>query len=133
MITLLLIAFLAGWTWLVALVCLIMAVGTWWPELGLFKLFYQRVLRPAGLLKPDPQPDSPQPHLFAQGVGALFLAAATLSFAAQAVLLGWVLAWIVIVLATVNLVFGFCVGCFVYYQLQRRLGITVTLPMWKRA
>jgi uncharacterized membrane protein len=32
---------------------------------------------------------------------------------------GWVLVWIVIALASLNLFVGFCAGCFVYYQLNR--------------
>jgi hypothetical protein len=37
----------------------------------------------------------------------------------QATALGWALAWLVVVLAALNLFLGFCAGCFVYYQLNR--------------
>jgi hypothetical protein len=40
-------------------------------------------------------------------MGGAMLALASLVFAASATLLGWVLAWIVIVLAFVNLAFDF--------------------------
>jgi uncharacterized RDD family membrane protein YckC len=63
--------------------------------------------------------DNPEPHLFSQGLGAAFLVGSTVSLLAGAVVLGWVLAWIVIVLASLNLFGGFCVGCFVYYWLGR--------------
>jgi ABC-type xylose transport system permease subunit len=36
-----------------------------------------------------------------------------------ATLAGWVLAWVVIVLASLNLFLGFCAGCAVYYWLNR--------------
>ena len=36
--------------------------------------------------------------------------------------LGWGLVWLVIALAALNLFLGFCVGCFVYYQLNK-LGL----------
>jgi amino acid transporter len=122
-------AFLFNWAWLVALVAVVMLVGTFMPQAGLFKLFYARVLRPSGLLKPNVVADDPQPHLFAQGVGGIFLLLASLSFLAGWTMLGWVLAVIVIALAAVNLLFGFCMGCFMYYQLGRR-GIRPSLPSW---
>ncbi|MFQ5577385.1 MAG: DUF4395 domain-containing protein, partial [Anaerolineae bacterium] len=75
--------------------------------------------KPNGILAPNLINDDPAPHRFAQGVGAAFLLAASialLSFGSP--VLGWVLAWIVIILAAVNLVFNFCAGCFVYYRLD---------------
>lgn len=129
-IGLLTVAFVLDQPWLVAFVGMVMLVGTIWPEAGLFKLLYAKLLRPAGLLKPDPRPDKPHPHLFAQGVGALFLVAAALAFAANGVVVGWLLVAIVVVLAAINLFAGFCMGCFFYYQLVRR-GVTPNLPLWR--
>lgn len=129
-IGLLLLAFLFNWIWLVAFVGAVMIVGTIWPGAGLFKLVYARVLKPAGLLKPDPRLDKPNPHLFAQGLGGIFLALATLAFLAGGGAVGWLLTAIVIVLAAINLFAGFCLGCFIYYQLVRR-GINLNLPIWR--
>jgi Domain of unknown function (DUF4395) len=129
-ITLLIVAFLLNQIWLVPFVAVVMLVGTWWPQAGLFKLFYVRALKPAGLLKPDLVVDEAQPHLFAQGVGGLFLAVSTLAFMLGSAWLGWVLAGIVVVLAAVNLFLGFCVGCFIYFQMARR-GIHLALPGWQ--
>ncbi|HZY42047.1 MAG TPA: DUF4395 family protein, partial [Anaerolineae bacterium] len=61
-------------------------------------------------------------HLFAQGVGGAFLAAAALAFIANAAAVGWVLTWIVIALASLNLFAGICVGCLMYYWFNR-LGV----------
>ena len=130
-IALLALAFVLDWRWLVAVIGLVMVIGTVWPRAALFKAIYARVLRPAGLLKPDVRPDEPEPHLFAQGVGGLFLAAATLGFALGAGVIGWLLAAVVAVLSAVNLVFGFCLGCFFYYQMAR-LGVRAELPWWRR-
>jgi DMSO reductase anchor subunit len=47
---------------------------------------------------------------------------ASLSLWGGYTVLGWVLAWLVVVLAAVNLFFGFCAGCFAFYQLSR-LGL----------
>ena len=123
-------AFLFNWPWLVALVAVVMLVGTFAPDAGLFKQFYSRVLRPAGLLKPKVVADEPQPHLFAQGVGGTFLLLASFAFLLGWPVVGWVLTGIVIALAAVNLIFGFCAGCFMYYQLGRR-GIKPSLPSWQ--
>jgi hypothetical protein len=123
-------AFLFSWAWLVALVAVVMLVGTFLPDAGLFKQFYARVLRPSGLLKPNVVADEPAPHLFAQGVGGIFLLLASFSFLLGWTVLAWALTGIVIVLAAVNLILGFCAGCFMYYQLGRR-GIKPNLPSWQ--
>jgi hypothetical protein len=52
-------------------------------------------------------------------VGASFLGFSTIAFLLGATGAGWVLAWIVIVLAFINFAFDFCVGCQVYFQLDR--------------
>ncbi len=131
-ITLLVLAYLLNQTWLVAFVSLVMLVGTVWPRAGLFKLFYSRLLRPAGIARPQVEPDSPQPHLFAQGLGGLVLLAAMAALGTGATVAGWLLVGLVIVLAAVNLFLGFCMGCFVYYQLARR-GLRLELPAWRQA
>lgn len=129
-IGLLVLAWLFIQPWLVAFVGLVMLVGTVWPQASLFKRIYSDFLKPAGLLKPDPRPDTLAPHLFAQGVGALVLALAVLAFAAGGAVVGWLLTALVIVLAAINLFAGFCAGCFIYFQLERR-GINLNLPLWR--
>lgn len=123
------LAFVFDQPWLVAFVAAVMLVGTLFPHAGLFKLFYSHVLKPAGLLKPHLVPDEPQPHLFAQGLGGIFLLLATVAFLLKAPLVGWILTGIVVALAAINLFFGFCLGCFIFYQLVRR-GIRLQLPQW---
>lgn len=87
-----------------------------------YRLIYQHILKPAGLVKPNLQPDHPEPHRFAQLVGALFNMAGILALWAGAPVLGWALIWVVIVLANLNAWVGFCMGCWCYYQLHR-LGV----------
>jgi hypothetical protein len=58
-------------------------------------------------LRPAPRRESPKPHAFAQLLGGVMLVLASLVFAASATLLGWALAWIVIILAFANLAFDF--------------------------
>ena len=121
-IVLLAIGFVLDQPWLVVFVCAVMAIGTAFPRAALFQRLYRDLLRPAGLLRPDPHDEDAAPHRFAQGLGAAFLLAASAALFSGAVALGWGLAFLVIALAAINLIFGFCAGCFVYFQLQRLRG-----------
>jgi len=121
-IGLLVIAFVLDAKWLVTFVAAVMLVGTVLPKAALFKAVYWFVLGPLHLVRPDVKADNPEPHLFAQGVGGAMLVAATLAFWLGASGLGWALSWIVIALAALNLFAGICVGCLMYYWLNR-LGV----------
>lgn len=121
-----LIAFILGfvfqnpYAWiLVALEAAIMLAGRYNQDWALPRQLYLRVLKPRGLVKPRVVEEDAAPHQFAQLLGGIFLAAATLAFVINLVLAGWVLSWIVILLAFLNFAFDFCVGCQVYFQLQR--------------
>lgn len=116
------LAFVLAQPWLVAVVGVALALGTAIPSLAPFQRFYRDVLRPAGLLRPNPSAEDSAPHRFAQGVGAAVLLLAVIGFIVGNTLLGWSLALLVLVLAAANLVFGFCAGCFLYFQLLR-LGL----------
>ncbi len=117
---LLALAFVLQGVWLVALTAAAMAIGAAWPEAGPFRLAYARVLRPAGLLRPAVVEDDPAPHRFALGMGSACLGVALLCFLVGLPVLGWAFSLLVVALAGVNLFAGFCLGCFVHYQLARR-------------
>ena len=118
-ITLLILTFILDSPLLAAFVALVMLLGTAVPRAALFKLIYVRLLRPAGLVKPDVIADNPEPHRFAQGFGGLVLLLALIASLAGPAFLGWALVWLVIALAALNLFLGFCAGCFLYYQLNK--------------
>ncbi len=118
----LLVAFITNLQWLVLFVAAVMLIGTVLPNVALFKAVYLYILKPHGIVKPDPRPDNPEPHLFAQGVGGVFLAAATIAFVFNAAIVGWALTWVVIALALLNVLAGICVGCMMYYWFNR-LGL----------
>ncbi len=99
------------------------------PSHSLPRLLYRDVLRPRGLVRPRVTVEDPAPHRFAQLVGGVFLAAATLLGVAGVHLAAWTLGWIVIALAFLNFAFDVCVGCIVYAQLVR-LGV---LPLRRSA
>ncbi|HRQ39223.1 MAG TPA: DUF4395 domain-containing protein [Chloroflexota bacterium] len=121
-IGLLLLAFLLDAVWLVALVAVVMLLGTAVPDLGLFKRIYQHILKPAGIVKPHVITDNPEPHRFSQGLGGVFVTLATVALLTGLPTIGWALVWLVVILAGLNLFLGFCAGCFIYYQLNR-LGV----------
>ena len=118
-IVLTLLGYLLDQPALVLFVGLVLAAGTILPGAALFKQVYLKLLKPNNILKANVIDDDPAPHQFAQGVGAIFLLGSSVALFLGAALLGWILAWIVIALAAVNLFFNFCAGCFVYYQLDK--------------
>jgi hypothetical protein len=91
-----------------------MLVGTAIGRPGFFFL-YAWILQPAGIVRPNVLSDNPEPHRFAQGFGGVVAAVSALGTLLGAVVFGWVLAWLVIVLAALNLFAGFCMGCAMYY------------------
>jgi hypothetical protein len=94
------------------------------PQVSPFRLLYRGVVVPLHLLRPRIVEDDPAPHRFAQGVGAVFLIAASIVlFLTHLTPIGWALDLIVFALAGINFTIGFCTGCFVYYHLGR-MGIT---------
>jgi len=126
-----LVAFIASFVFppawlLIPLLAIVLLLGTFAPQLALFKQFYFRVLKPAGIVKAHPVQDRPEPHNFAQGMGGVVLAIASLFLYLTTPAMGLVaaigpaLSLIVAVLAFVNLAFGYCLGCQIYYQLGKR-------------
>jgi hypothetical protein len=107
--------------WLLAALAVSLAIGATRPGFGPIQLVYRYALRDTGLIKPNIRPEDPAPHRFAQAMGAVCLAVAALILFTGASV-GWLLAWLVLALALVNLVFAFCTGCFIFLQL-RKLGI----------
>ena len=97
----------------------VLLIGTASPRLALFKQLYFQVLKPRGIVKPLPVAESPAPHNFAQGLGGVFLVAASVLLVA-APAAGLALALLVAALAFVNLAFNYCLGCQIYFLLGRR-------------
>ena len=104
---------------LIPLLGIVLLLGTFVPQLAAFKQLYFKVLKPAGVVKPRPVQDRPEPHNFAQGLGGVFLGIASiLLFVSPVAALA--LALLVAALAFVNLAFGYCLGCQIFYQLEKR-------------
>jgi hypothetical protein len=104
---------------LIPLLAIVLLVGTFAPRYALFKQLYFKVLKPRGIVKPRPVQDRPEPHNFAQGLGGVFLVVAS-AFLIPVPVIGLALSLLVAVLAFVNLAFGYCLGCQIYFQLGKR-------------
>lgn len=103
---------------LIPLLAIVLLLGTFSPQLALFKQFYFKVLKPRGIVKARPVQDRPEPHNFAQGMGGVVLAIASI-FLLPLTVVGLALSLLVAVLAFVNVAFGYCLGCQIYYQLGK--------------
>lgn len=112
------LAFVLDYAWLAVLVTLVMIGGTLLKQPG-FGFIYRSLLKPRGWVQPDVFEDNSEPHRFSQGFGAVVMAAASAALLGGMVSPGWALVWLVVVLAGLNLFGGFCVGCALYYWLNR--------------
>lgn len=118
LILLLVAAFVLNQPLLVLLVAAFMLSGTALAKPG-FGWIYTRILRPAGLVKPEVLQDNPEPHRFAQGFGGVVVLAGFAALLTGLSTLGWALVWLVVALAALNLFGGFCMGCAMYYWFNR--------------
>ena len=119
-ITIVVVAFVLQLQWLVVLLSLVLLLGTIVPNAGAFKILYAKVLRPIGILHADVVEEDNIQHLFAQGLGGVFLSVAYLFLrVVQVPVVGWGLAFLVAALAFVNLTMNFCLGCFLYLRMRR--------------
>lgn len=110
------LAFVLNLPVLAAFVAVVMLIGSLLKVPG-FILLYRHVYKPLGLLKPDVLDDNPEPHRFAQFLGAVFMAGGAAALFLGYSALGWGLVWLVVALASLNAFGGFCVGCAMYYWL----------------
>ncbi len=117
-IALLVLAFVLDIPALLAFTAAVMLLSAVFPAWGLFTRVYRHLLVPLGVIRPDLIPDNPEPHRFAQLLGGTCVTLAALAVFAG-LEIGWALAALVIVLASLNLFAGWCAGCTLYYWLNR--------------
>jgi len=83
-----------------------------------FSMLYRWVVSPLGIMRSDYRLDTIQPHKFGQLIGALTVMLALGLIEYGAPVAGWVVV-AVLILLTVTSYAGWCIGCFLYYQLNR--------------
>ena len=118
-IILLLLGFIFNSWIFIAFVALSQLLGGLGLSFAPFRLIYQFIVKPSGLVKPNVIDDNPEPHHFSMLVGTAFNGTATLALLTGFSTVGWTLVWIVIALACLNFFLNFCLGCWFYYQFNR--------------
>ncbi|HAN56390.1 MAG TPA: hypothetical protein DCQ77_09490 [Betaproteobacteria bacterium] len=86
-----------------------------------FVLIYRYAVKPLGLMRSDYRLDNIQPHAFGQFIGAITVMLALALFYMGYYTVGWTIVWVLFALTLISYL-GWCVGCFLYYQLYR-LGL----------
>lgn len=110
------LALIAQMPWVIGALAAIMLAGSAQPRLALFKVVWERGVRHALGVKPQPVDDDPRAHNFAQTVGGIFLLTAFSAYLLGAAALGNILTLTVIGLALLNLTTRVCVGCLMYHR-----------------
>ncbi len=118
-IILLLAAFILDSPLLVGIVGIAQLLGGLGVSFAPYRLIYQNIVKPSGIVKPHVIEDNPEPHQFAMLVGAIFNGVAVIALFAGAPSIAWILVWVVIALANLNFWLNFCLGCWMYYQFNR--------------
>ncbi len=110
-----------GQEWVAPLFAVVLFLGAaFGPRYGPVLRFYATFVKPR--LAPPRELEDPRPPRFAASVGVVFLSAATVAFALEAALVGWVLVGVVAALAGLSAITRICVGCEMYVLLVRLRG-----------
>jgi hypothetical protein len=109
---------LTGWYWLtIPLAYGFLARVLTGPTLSPLGQLATRVIAPA--LPLAPRPTAGVPKRFAQGIGATLSTAALISWLAGSTLASGVFVAMILAAATLESVFGFCLGCAIFARLMR--------------
>ena len=106
-----------GSGWLALAQTLVFAMGAASARYAPYGVAYRRFIAPR--LEPPAEREAAEPVRFAQGVGFVFLAVATVGYLAGATVVGIVATALALVAAFLNAAFGFCLGCELYLLGQR--------------
>jgi hypothetical protein len=109
-----------GSGWLALAQAVVFAVTAARPRLGPYGLIYRTLVAPR--LPPPAELEPLAPVRFAQAVGLVFAAVATLGYLAGSPLTGAVAASCALAAAFLNAVFGLCLGCELFLAYRRLTG-----------
>jgi Domain of unknown function (DUF4395) len=116
--TLVLVVVLAtGWGWLALAQTAVFAITAADPRRGPYALLYRFLVAPR--LGPATEREDAAPVRFAQMVGFVFLAVASVGYLAGAPAVGVVFAGFGLLAAFLNAAFGLCLGCEAYLAARR--------------
>jgi hypothetical protein len=106
-----------GWGWLALAQTVVFAVTAADPRHGPYALLYRTLVAPR--LGPTAEREDAAPVRFAQVVGFVFLAVASVGYLTGATGVGVVFAGFGLLAAFLNAVFGLCLGCEAYLAARR--------------
>ena len=106
-----------GWGWLALAQTAVFAITAADPRHGPYALLYRSLVAPR--LGPTAEREDAAPVRFAQLVGFVFLAAASVGYLTGATGAGVVFAGFGLLAAFLNAVFGLCLGCEAYLAARR--------------
>jgi uncharacterized protein DUF4395 len=110
----LILAFLTGTVWLVAIALLSIGVSAAFGlKYSIYGVAWRRIAKTLAL--PKVEPEHEYPPRFAQTLGSTALILALVAFAVGATTIGWGLTLAVAGLQTVLAVTGYCLGCRLYF------------------
>ena len=116
--TLVLVLVLAtGWGWLALAQTAVFAITAADPRRGPYALLYRFLVAPR--LGPATEREDAAPVRFAQLVGFVFLAVASVGYLSGAPAVGLVFAGFGLLAAVLNAAFGLCLGCEAYLAARR--------------
>lgn len=104
--------------WLIALGVIFLVTGLI-RSLSPFVLLYRYMVKPLNIMHSDYRLDNIQPHAFGQLIGALTVVIALGLYFMEYQIAAWVVVAVLFVLTLVSYL-GWCIGCFMYYQLNRQ-------------
>ena len=113
----LILVVITGNGWLALAQAVVFAVTVARPTLGPYGLVFRYLVRPR--IGPPREFEPVAPFRFAQGVGFVFAAVATIGLLTGATVVGLVAASLALVAAFLNAAFGLCLGCEAYLLLRR--------------
>ncbi|GAA1413793.1 DUF4395 domain-containing protein [Catellatospora coxensis] len=111
---------LTGSGWLALAQALVFALTAAQPRLGPYGLIHRTLLAPR--LSPPAELEPLAPVRFAQAVGFVFAAVATLGYLLGSPLTGAIAASFALAAAFLNAAFGLCLGCELFLAYRRLVG-----------
>src|SRR5215218_7645021 len=106
-----------GWGWLALVQAVIFAITAADPRRGPYPLIYRALVLPR--IGPPAEREPAAPVRFAQLVGFVFVAVASIGYLSGATALGATFAALGLLAAFLNAAFGLCVGCEAYLAGRR--------------
>jgi hypothetical protein len=113
----LVVVLVTGSGWLALAQTVVFAFGSLDPRWSPYALAYRYLVRPR--LGPPTEMEDPAPVRFAQRIGFVFLAVATVGYLSGVTALGATFAGFGLAAAFLNAAFGLCLGCEVYLLAAR--------------